>query len=204
VIYGDHRWQFVWPKVVPLKENSLKLINKRWLLILMPLLWINLSLQAFEVEPGEPAPVLVLPLLGDSKNVRLSDFRGKIVYVDFWASWCGPCRQSLPLYEALYKRFPADQFQILAVNLDENTMDAEYFLDRHPVSYPILVDPAGNSARAWSVLAMPSSYLVAPDGRLFRIYTGFKTSHIGIIEDDIKTLLDRFPLTRSDGVDGMR
>jgi thiol-disulfide isomerase/thioredoxin len=163
----------------------------RWHTIL--LLLAGLSLQALAAQPGELAPALVLPQINGDKDVRLSDFEGKVVYVDFWASWCGPCRQSLPLYEALNKRLPADQFQILAVNLDEQRKDAENFLKRHPVSYPVLLDPAGNSARAWTVLAMPSSYLVDSDGRLANIYIGFEASHIGNIEHDIKTLLERVP-----------
>ncbi len=172
------------------------------------LLWMAFSLQALAVQPGEPAPALVLPLLVDGKNINLSDFEGKVVYVDFWASWCGPCRQSLPLYEALYKRLPADHFQILAVNLDEERKDAENFLKRHPVSYTVLFDPAGNSARDWSVLAMPSSYLVDSHGRLAYIYIGFEASHIGKIEHDINTLLeglpDYIPGTHNVGVDGLR
>ena len=170
----------------------------------MLLLWTGFGMQVFAVQPGEVAPVLVLPHLDDGEDIRLSDFKGQVVYVDFWASWCGPCRQSLPLYEALHKRLPADRFQLLAVNLDEDTRDAERILDRHPVSYPVLLDPEGNSARAWSVPAMPSSYLVGPDGRLAHIYTGFKASHIGIIEDDIKELLDRMPHPHSFVTDGMR
>jgi thiol-disulfide isomerase/thioredoxin len=129
-------------------------------------------------------------MMGHDKRVELDKLKGKIVYVDFWASWCGPCRQSLPLYEALYQRLSTQDFEILAVNLDEDLKDAERFLKRHPVSYPVLLDPSGDSAKKWSVLAMPSSYLVDSDGNLAYIYTGFEASHIGDIEDDIKTLLD--------------
>ena len=157
------------------------------------LLWAVFSLPAQAIQPGEQAPILELLLLGDSKQVSLANFRGKVVYVDFWASWCRPCRKSLPLYEALYQRLPADRFEILAVNLDENLKDAESFLKHHPVSYPVLLDPAGDSAGAWSVLAMPSSYLVDSTGLLSHIYIGFETSHIGKIEDDIKTLLENTP-----------
>jgi thiol-disulfide isomerase/thioredoxin len=171
-------------------------------------LWTGLSLQAFAVQQGDPAPALELPQLGGGKEIHLADFKGKIVYVDFWASWCGPCRQSLPLYEAMYKRLPADHFQILAVNLDEERKDAENFLKHHPVSYPVLFDPAGNSARDWSVLAMPSSYLVDSDGRLAYIYIGFEASHIRKIEHDIKMLLEGLPNyipgTHNVGVDSLR
>ena len=120
----------------------MKLTDSRLQIAALLLLWAGFSLPALATQPGEPAPVLVLPLLNENKDISLSDFEGKIVYVDFWASWCAPCRQSLPLYEALHHRLPSDRFQILAVNLDEDSRDAKRFLDRHPVSYPVLTAPA--------------------------------------------------------------
>lgn len=178
--------------------------DTRWRLIQLTLLWVCLSLQAHATQPGKPAPSLLLPQLGGSDDVRLLELKGKIVYVDFWASWCGPCRRSLPLYEELHKRLPADRFQILAVNLDEKLSDAENFLEHHPVSYPVLLDPAGNSARAWSISAMPTSYLVDSDGRIAHVYIGFEASHIGRIEHDIKTLLDNMPGNSTVGNNGLR
>jgi thiol-disulfide isomerase/thioredoxin len=182
----------------------LKRVKNLCIFVQLLLLLTGFSVQAQAMQPGEPAPALMLPQLGNDKEIQLADFEGSIVYVDFWASWCGPCRQSLPLYEALYQSLPAGHFQILAVNLDEATSDAERFLERHPVSYPVLLDPSGNSARAWSVRVMPSSYLVGADGRLAKIYTGFEASHIGNIENDIKTLLDHLSVADTFGLDGLR
>ena len=170
----------------------------------MLVLWVGFSLLATAAQTGQPAPTLVLPRLENGNSVSLSDFKGQVVYVDFWASWCGPCRQSLPLYESLYKRLPARRFQILAINLDEDTKDAKSFLSRHPVSYPVLVDPAGISARTWLVPVMPSSYLADGNGNLAHTYAGFKPSHMEKIEHDIKTLLEHVPDAHIAGTDGLR
>ena len=169
-----------------------------WRVIGTLILWAGFSLKVYAIQPGDPAPGLVLPALDGDQEVRLSELTGKIIYVDFWASWCEPCRRSLPLYEQLRNSLGNERFQILAVNLDEDRKDAESFLKTHPVSYPVLLDPAGESARDWTVLAMPSSYLVDSDGRLAYIYIGFEPSHIGKIEHDIKTLLERLPAIPTD------
>ena len=166
----------------------------KWRTILLALLCAVLSSTALAIKPGEFAPELNLAQIDSNLQLRLSDLRGSIVYVDFWASWCGPCRQSMPLYEALFQRLNSKSFRILAVNLDEELKDAEKFLKRHPVSYSVLLDPTGKSAKAWSVPAMPTSYLVDSNGKVAYIYAGFEASHIGEIEDDIKTLLGSLPV----------
>jgi len=183
-------------------------MNSGWLCILLLISGSVFGQKAAAVTPGEPAPDLALPLMSDGSTVRLSDLKGKVVYIDFWASWCGPCRQSLPLYEALYQKLASGHFQILAVNLDEDLADAENFLERHPVSYPVLLDPTGDSAREWSLSVMPSSYLVDAQGSLAYIYVGFEISHMEKIEHDIEGLLEGLqdPVAGGDSAasDGLR
>lgn len=135
-------------------------------------------------------PGLELPGLQDGALVSVEDFRGKVVYLDFWASWCGPCRISMPLYEAMYQEIGNDEFEIVAVNLDEEPQDAVDFITRNPVSYPVLSDPAGVTAEAWELKAMPTSFLLDPAGQVVKVYAGFERSHIDEIRRDIDSLLE--------------
>jgi thiol-disulfide isomerase/thioredoxin len=141
------------------------------------------------VAPGEAALPLQLPELQSGRPVSLAQFRGQVVYLDFWASWCGPCRQSLPMYEKMKRDLPADRFEIVAVNLDEFREDAIRFLDAHPVSYVVLADPEGESADQWKIPAMPSSFLLDAEGRVVRAWAGFNLSHLEEIRNEIQTLV---------------
>jgi thiol-disulfide isomerase/thioredoxin len=142
--------------------------------------------------PAEPrlAPAFDLPRLDGKGAIALQDLRGLIVYVDFWASWCGPCRQSLPLYEEMYQRLPPGRFRVVAINLDEYREDAEDFLRRYPVTYNIVHDPAGGSAQTWGIKAMPTSFLVDEGGRVVAEWIGFQPSHVQELENEIRALLD--------------
>lgn len=134
-------------------------------------------------------PEFQLPLLQGDRMVPLKEFRGKVVYVDFWASWCGPCRKAMPLYEAMYQELGTEKFEILAINLDEDPQDATKFLTKYPVTYPVLSDVSGSAAEAWGVKVMPTSYLLDPSGQVIRVYPGFEASHLERIRHDINTLL---------------
>ncbi len=111
------------------------------------------------------------------------------MYVDFWASWCGPCRKSLPLYEEMQASFPANSFRIIAINLDEEREDALHFMESHPVSYTVLLDPEGATASQWQIRVMPSSYLLDTNGVIVKAWAGFELSHIEEIENEIRALL---------------
>jgi thiol-disulfide isomerase/thioredoxin len=143
---------------------------------------------AMALEPGELAPDFDLPLLQGEGNRKLADYRQLMVYVDFWASWCGPCRKSLPLYEALYQELGGHGVEILAINLDEHEQDAIEFLERHPVSYPVVRDASASTPAAWQVKAMPSSYLLDGSGRVVRAWAGFEVSHVQELRDAITEL----------------
>jgi len=145
--------------------------------------------KGFPAAPGDEAPNFVLPTLETDRVMSLPDFRDKVIYLDFWASWCGPCRKSLPLYEEMQKQFPPEKFEIVAINLDEDRNDAIRFLEKHPVSYKILLDPAGTTASQWQVQAMPTSFLLDVDGKIIKVWAGFTASHLEEIQNEVRTSL---------------
>jgi len=143
------------------------------------------------VEPGAPAPGFRLQTFADGRQVSLADLRGKVVFVDFWASWCSPCRQSLPLYDKLRESYAAADFAVLAIGLDEDTADAKAFLAEHPVKYTTLQNPQGDVAKAFDLKGMPSSYLIDRDGIVRARHVGFEAKDIDALRKEIDGLLGK-------------
>ena len=145
------------------------------------------------VEPGAMAPDFHLPQLGKDAPLGLHDVRGKVVLVDFWASWCGPCRESLPQYQKLYTELSRDDFEIVAVNLDEELADAKKFLAAHPVTYPVVLDPAGDVPKSFGLIGMPTSYLVDRNGVVRLRNQSFKPQDIDTLRAEIAKLAKETP-----------
>jgi thiol-disulfide isomerase/thioredoxin len=145
---------------------------------------------AAAVEDGSAAPAFTLPTIGSKAPVSLAEFKGKVVFVDFWASWCGPCRQSLPLYDKLNAELAGKDFTILAVNLDEEDADATGFLKEHPVQYTVLRDPAGNVPKSFGLVGMPTSYLIDQHGVVHSHHSGFNPPDIDTLRKEIHGLLE--------------
>lgn len=108
------------------------------------------------------------------KNVRLSDLRGQVVMLNFWASWCGPCRQEMPLLDKMYQRYSSAGFSLLGVNVEADPKDADKFLKDSPVSFPILYDTTSKVSEKYKVDAMPSTVLIDCDGNLTHLHRGYK------------------------------
>jgi thiol-disulfide isomerase/thioredoxin len=142
------------------------------------------GLPAAAVEQGNPAPDF--DVAGQTTNVKLNAYQGKLVYLDFWASWCGPCKKSFPWMNDMQKRYGAQGLQVVAVNLDAKKTDALEFLSIVPVGFTIGFDPAGAVARSYGVKGMPSSVLIAPDGRVIAMHEGFNDSDKTELENRIR------------------
>jgi len=139
---------------------------------------------------GSPAPHFDLPVFATAdRHFALETLRGRVVLLDFWASWCGPCRQSFPLYEQLRQEMPARDFALLAINLDEMADGPRAFLEEHPVHYTSLADPAGEVARQYGLIGMPTSFLIDRDGVVRARHTGFKPQDIEALRKEIRDLI---------------
>ena len=125
--------------------------------------------------------------------VKLSSFRGQVVYLDFWASWCIPCRKSFPWMQQIQQKYRDLGLQVIAVNLDKDRKLADIFLNNFEVDFTIGFDPVGDSARAYKLQGMPSSYLIGRDGKLYASHIGFREKDTAKLERAIKTLLKQAP-----------
>lgn len=137
-----------------------------------------------------PQPAWELPLIANGEGtVTNSTYLGRVTYVDFWASWCGPCRLSLPALNRLSKEFDAADFGVVAISVDYVDEDALDFLKRYPVDYPVAIDKTGNSGRDFAVAGMPSGYLIGRDGLIRAVHVGFRKGDEAILREQIQSLI---------------
>ncbi len=122
-------------------------------------------------------------------TLDLSAYRGKVVLVDFWASWCNPCRQSFPWMNQLQQTYGPQGLVIIGVNVDHDSDDARQFLDRYGAEFKIVYDADGHLAREFDFRDMPTSYLIGRDGNIHYVHAGFYPQKEGSYLSDILTLL---------------
>lgn len=145
---------------------------------------------ALAADEGETAPAFSARSLDGEGTVSLAAHRGKVVYLDFWASWCAPCQAALPALEQLRKEFPADQFQVIAVNVDTDPEKALRLLAKHKIGYPSAADPEGVLPQTFGLKTMPTSYLIDRAGVVRLVHPGFRSSDVEKIRAQIKTLVE--------------
>lgn len=123
------------------------------------------------LEAGQPLPDVDVAL---ATGQKLSDLKGKVVYLDFWASWCGPCRQSFPWMNEMQRKYGAQGLQVVGINLDARRSDADQFLAQTPAQFALAFDSKGVSAKTIGVKGMPTSLLIDAQGKVLMTHQGFR------------------------------
>jgi cytochrome c biogenesis protein CcmG/thiol:disulfide interchange protein DsbE len=141
------------------------------------------------VPAAESAPPFSVAT--DNGKVSLADFKGKVVYLDFWASWCPPCRKSFPWMNAMKRRYGEQGLAIVAVNLDKDRELAAKFLHDQPASFTIAYDPEGELADTYQVQGMPSSYIIDRSGHISAVHLGFREDDTLELEKTLRKVLDQ-------------
>lgn len=141
------------------------------------LLLIAAVFMVSQVHAGEvsgKAPDFTLKS-NSGKNIKLSEHRGEVVLLNFWASWCGPCRQEMPLLEQLHERYSSYGFTVMGVNVEEDSSKAKKMLRDVPVSFPVLFDTQNKASKSYKVSAMPSTVMIDRDGNMRYLHKGYKS-----------------------------
>jgi len=144
---------------------------------------------AYAATISGPAPNFTLQSR-DGKPVSLGDLKGQVVMVNFWATWCKPCRQEMPHLEALYKRYNSLGFTLLGVNVEDNPEGAKKWLQENgPVTFPVLLDPKNQVSKLYEVVSMPSTVIVGRDGTMRYIHHGYEPGVEGEYQNQVRALL---------------
>ena len=137
---------------------------------------------------GQQAPDFALKS-ATGENLRLSEYRGDVVMINFWATWCGPCRQEMPLLDELYSRYQRVGFNLLGVNIDDDSSRAMKMVDELGVDFPVLFDSRKEVSKLYEVEAMPVTVLVDREGRVRHVHHGYKPGYEEKYLDQIRSLL---------------
>jgi thiol-disulfide isomerase/thioredoxin len=151
-------------------------------------LLLSLAASADVIKPGAAAPAFQLHSSANT-DLSLSDLKGQVVLINFWASWCGPCRQEMPVLEQLYKKYKPAGFALLGVNVEPKSADAEGFLKSTPVSFPILFDTDSKVSKLYEVSGMPSTVILDRSGKVRYVHHGYKPGEESEYLDQIRTLV---------------
>jgi len=151
------------------------------------LLFLFLALPA---QAAKPAPNFTLPSVVGNGKISLSNYKGRVIYLDFWATWCPPCRKSFPWMDDMQAQYDDAGLTIIAVSIDRNRELAERFVQQMEPGFKVVHDPASAVSRKYGVSAMPTSYLIDRDGNIVSTHVGFRESDKAKLEQQIEDLLD--------------
>ena len=162
--------------------------NHRWRKPLAALCCVLVAPWALAIDPGQSAPDFTVTA-ADGKPLQLAAFRGKLVYLDFWASWCAPCRRSFPWMNAMQEKYGPAGLVVLGVNVDQRRPDADRFLAQVPAKFALAFDQEGSAPRLYAIKGMPSSVLIDRDGRVLHVHAGFRDDERDELEAKIRAAL---------------
>jgi len=145
-------------------------------------------LAAANAAAPQPAPDFTLKSLS-GENLKLSELRGQVVLVNFWASWCGPCRQEMPLLDEMYQRYQKLGFTILGVNVEQDAAAAQAMLKESPVHFPVLFDPQSTASKLYNLNAMPTTVLVDRSGNVRYLHQGYMPGYEQKYQQQVSELL---------------
>ena len=160
----------------------------RWTKLGLMVVTTVMLVTAARAAGDPPAPNFSLPARGGS-TVDLSQFKGQVVMINFWASWCQPCRQEMPLLETMYKKYKPLGFTLLGVNVEPDQKDAENFLKQTPVSFPVLFDAKSKVSGLYNVEGMPTTVFIDRKGNVRLLHESYKPGDENLYLDQIRTLL---------------
>ena len=160
----------------------------RKMLVAMVLGVIAASSLASSSLEGQVAPDFALKS-SSGENMRLSEYRGDVVMINFWATWCGPCRQEMPLLDELYNRYNRVGFNLLGVNIDDDSRRAMQMVEELGVNFPVLFDARKEVSKLYEVEAMPVTVIVDRSGTVRYVHHGYKPGYEEKYLDQIRSLL---------------
>jgi cytochrome c biogenesis protein CcmG, thiol:disulfide interchange protein DsbE len=128
-------------------------------------------------------------LKGDSSTINSASYKGKVIYLDYWASWCVPCRKSFPFMNKMHTQYNKAGLEVIGINLDSNIADAYKFLKKTPAKFTIAYDPDGITPETYKVSVMPTSFLIDKNGNIIVSHRGFKETDKNQLEEKIKQAL---------------
>lgn len=166
----------------------------RFVTVLICILFVSVPIHTVgAVTLGDAVPNCSLILHDDKKPYNIKQHQGKVLYIDFWTSWCGPCAKSFPFMSKLHSDLEQKGLQIVGVNLDEYPKNILEFLAKFPANFPVAEDHSQQCAKAFDVKAMPSSYLVDRKGIIRHIHIGFRSGEAEELRTIVEQLLAETP-----------
>jgi peroxiredoxin len=149
---------------------------------------LAVTLPAFALSTSSPAPQFSLAARG-GKTINLAQYKGQVVMINFWATWCGPCRQEMPILESIYKKYNKMGFTLLGVNVEPDSKPAEDWLKATPVSFPILFDTKSEVSKMYGVNGMPTTVIVDRKGTVRFVHVAYKPGDENEYQDSIRKLV---------------